>query len=177
MLVCSQLTKLFKKRACLPFTSDLETKKLCGKGFLNSLPWLLPELWILFLLPPNAVSSTLEKSILLYTSLFYPTWNTKLKQIFVCCQFGFCGFFFSLVLFLLLEIKGLAPGLKVFFPQQTSILPKAFPYCKTKNITMKLQLLQFMEIFVFLHVWNCQGQTFLPLCVQEQMTGVRSWSA
>lgn len=177
MLVCLKLTKSFPKRTCLPFNSNLETEKLCGKGFLNSLPWLPPELWSLFLLPPNVISCPLEKSVLLYTSLFYPTWNAKLKQIYVCCQFGFLfGFFFSGVLFLLLEIKALAPGLKFFFSSKLPFCPKLSLVVRLKKIPVNLQLLQFVEIPVFLHIWNCQGQTFVPLSVQEQVAGVRSWS-
>lgn len=174
MLVCSQFTKPLQKRTFLPFTRNLETEKLCGKGFLNLLPWLLPELWILFLLPPNVVSCPLEKSVLLYTPLFY---STLVKANF--CLF-FCLFFFGggllVVLFLLLEIKALAPDLKVFSPNKLPTCPKLSPIVRLKKIPMNLQLLQVGEISVFLHICNCQRQTILPLHVWEQMTGVRSWS-
>lgn len=87
VLVCSKITKPFQKRACLAFTRDWKWRSCVAK------PWLLPELWILFLLPPSVISCPLEKSVI-YISLFYPTWSAKLKQISVCCQVWGLFFFF-----------------------------------------------------------------------------------
>lgn len=54
---------------------------LYGKGFLNSLPWLLSELWILILLLPDVVSCLLEKCLIYYIHSL--CWYFPLSECFI----------------------------------------------------------------------------------------------